>query len=114
MATVSLKSQIAEVDRELALRRNVYNRETKPKKIAENELHMAHMRAVLGTLKWLDGNDVPSDLPRPGDLLAALVHIRKVLHEGTDATSDETRSEISRVVADVLTGIPLPKLEERR
>lgn len=109
---VSLKSQIAEVERELALRRNVYNRETKPKKIAENELHMAHMRAVLGTLQWLDGLNIAHPLPRPGDLLVALVHIGRLIGPPNTAGDAGKKAllaatdEVRRVVIDVITGTP--------
>jgi hypothetical protein len=50
-------AQVQEVERELAMRRSVYARETKPKKQAENEEHLARMEAVLESLKWLQQHE---------------------------------------------------------
>jgi hypothetical protein len=57
MAKRSLVAQVQEVERELAMRRSVYARETKPKKQAENEEHLARMEAVLESLKWLQQHE---------------------------------------------------------
>jgi hypothetical protein len=117
---VGLKSQIAEVKRELALRRNVYARETKPKKISENELHMAHMAAVLKTLEWLEGQNVPDTLPRPGDLLAAMLYVRRVIAapiSGGTAGDRGKRAMLERLeeargaLDNALQGVPVPKVD---
>lgn len=57
MPSPSLTSQIAEVERELAMRRSVYARERDPKKQDRNVLHMAHMEAVLATLLFVKKNE---------------------------------------------------------
>jgi hypothetical protein len=56
---VSLASQIAEVTRELKKRGEVYPRlvSTRQMRQAEADLHVAHMQAVLATLKWLQANE---------------------------------------------------------
>jgi cbb3-type cytochrome oxidase cytochrome c subunit len=56
---VSLTSQIAEVQRELKMRADVYPRQVAARRMrqAEADLHVAHMRAVLATLKWLQANE---------------------------------------------------------
>jgi hypothetical protein len=114
--TIPLSVQIAEVERELALRANVYPGLVSRKKMrqAEAEKHTENMMAVLKTLRWLQGNDVPAELPRPGDLLAAMIHIRTLGADAdgaSDAVMAEAIVEIRKVIADVLTGIPLPKVE---
>jgi hypothetical protein len=113
---LGLKSQIAEVKRELALRHDVYSRETKPKKISENGLHLEHMAAVLKTLEWLHGQNVPHDLPRPGDLLAAILYVRRLLavpitagaagKRETNQRLEEARSAID----NALQGLPPPDM----
>lgn len=56
---VSLASQLAEVARELKKRGEVYPRlvATRQMRQAEADLHVAHMQAVLATLKWLQANE---------------------------------------------------------
>ena len=58
MAKITLDEQIAEVAREVALRRNVYPQFVGRGKMeqAEADLHFARMEAVLATLTWLREN----------------------------------------------------------
>lgn len=114
--TIPLSVQIAEVERELALRANVFPGLVSRKKMrqAEADKHTENMQAVLKTLKWLQGNDVPPELPRPGDLLAALVHLRNVTTRIEGEPRDMLLGRLDgvrRVIEDVLTGIPLPKVK---
>lgn len=55
----SLKSQIAEVERELEQRAKVYPRLVSSRAMsqAEAEMHTAIMRSVLATLQWLHKNE---------------------------------------------------------
>jgi hypothetical protein len=55
----TIEEQIAEVERELALRRQVYPRRVDEKKMSQNasDLHMRRMEAVLATLRDLKGNE---------------------------------------------------------
>lgn len=57
--TVSLTSQIAAVQREIAQRAKVYPRLVAKGQMrqAEAELHIKHMEAVLKTLHWLQANE---------------------------------------------------------
>lgn len=57
--TVSLASQIAEVEYELRMRERVYANLVSTRRLrqAEADMHMAHMRAVLDTLHWLQRNE---------------------------------------------------------
>jgi len=112
--STNLRQQIEEVQYELRMRAQVYPRSRKMRE-GEKAQHVARMEAVLRTLKWLAGNDVPADLPRPGDLLVALIHIRQLstLH-GTRPPQEpplELIEHVRKCVEDVLTGVPLPKLE---
>lgn len=54
----SIDEQIAEVGREIGLRKNVYPAFVARGKMdqAEADLHMAKIEAVLETLKWLKAN----------------------------------------------------------
>lgn len=56
---VSLASQIAEVDREIAMRRQVYGRKVNDRKMrqSEAELLIDRMQAVRNTLAWLKQNE---------------------------------------------------------
>jgi len=56
---VSLRSQIAEVDRELAQRKQVYPRLVATQKMRQSiaELQTAHLQAVRDTLAWLQENE---------------------------------------------------------
>lgn len=56
---VSIKSQIAEVDRELGQRRQVYPRLVSNRTMRESvaELQIKHMEAVRETLVWLQDNE---------------------------------------------------------
>lgn len=56
---VSLASQIAEVDREIAMRRQVYGRRVNDRKMrqSEAELLIERMQAVRNTLAWLKDNE---------------------------------------------------------
>lgn len=57
--TVALEDQIAEVAREIALRRNVYKARVFRQQMTEQEAaqHMERIEAVLATLKWLQANE---------------------------------------------------------
>jgi hypothetical protein len=50
---VSLAQQIEEVEREIALREDVYKRKYTGRDRSRGEFHLARMRAVLATLQWL-------------------------------------------------------------
>ncbi len=56
----TLDQQLAEVKREIALRRNVYPGFVARKKMRQGEAdeHLARMEAVLQTLEWLQTNEV--------------------------------------------------------
>lgn len=56
---VSLTGQIAEVERELALRRNVYARDVSSGKMKQSlaDLLIERMDAVRGTLMWLQKHE---------------------------------------------------------
>jgi hypothetical protein len=56
----SIDAQIAEVEYELAQRREVYPRivEKHPSRASLCGMHEQRMRAVLGTLRWLKDHDV--------------------------------------------------------
>ena len=58
MTRVPLKHQIAEVERELALRTNVYPGLISKRKMrrAEADEHVRRMQAALTTLRFLDGH----------------------------------------------------------
>jgi hypothetical protein len=55
---VTIEEQIAEVERELELRRRVYPRRVEEKKMSQNasDLHMRRMENVLATLRAVRGN----------------------------------------------------------
>ncbi len=57
---VSLSSQIAEVDRELAQRRQVYPRLVSSRAMRQSiaDLQMEHLQAVRDTLAWLKENEL--------------------------------------------------------
>lgn len=57
--TVSLSQQIEEVDRELALRKNVYARNVASGKMRQSiaDYHTNRMEAVKRTLEWLAENE---------------------------------------------------------
>lgn len=57
--TVPLTDQIAEVERELALRSRVYPGLVAKKKMRQGEAdeHTRRMQAVLATLRWLQKNE---------------------------------------------------------
>lgn len=56
---ISLTAQIAEVDRELAARKDVYGRLVATRKLRQShaDFQMDLMRAVRGTLIWLSENE---------------------------------------------------------
>lgn len=56
---VSLASQIAEIDRELAQRKQVYPRLVQTRKMNERlaEIQVKHLQAVRETLVWLKDNE---------------------------------------------------------
>lgn len=108
--SVPLLHQIEELERELVFRRDVYPRQVARKKMRQGEatLHTARMEAALKTLRWLQGRDIPPGMARPADMIAALVHLRERARAGVSA------DEAVKIIEDVLAGIPLPKLEERK
>lgn len=53
MRTFSLAQQIEEVQREIAMREDVYKRKYSGRDQSRGEFHLARMRAVLKTLEWL-------------------------------------------------------------
>lgn len=57
--TISLTGQIAEVERELAMRRNVYARDVASGKMKQSlaDLLIERMEAVLKTLMWLQSHE---------------------------------------------------------
>jgi len=59
MSKISINAQIEEVDRELGLRRNVYELEVARGKMRKSvaDLHLERMRAVRATLAWLQANE---------------------------------------------------------
>jgi hypothetical protein len=56
---INLKQQIDEVQRELALRKNVYPRFVASGKMTQEhaDTHGERLRAVLATLEWLQANE---------------------------------------------------------
>lgn len=56
---VSLQGQIAEVDRELAQRKDVYARAVSTRKMRQShaDFQIEQMRAVRATLVWLQDNE---------------------------------------------------------
>ena len=58
-APVSLSQQIEEVEREIALRKNVYPRMVSSGKMRQSiaDYHLARIEAVLATLLWLQTNE---------------------------------------------------------
>lgn len=81
----SLATQIAEVERELAMRRQVYPGlvNSRAKRQAEADMQIAIMEGVLATLRWLQKNE---DLIKAGDetranYAAALCMIRETLEQ---------------------------------
>lgn len=57
--TISLTGQIQEVEREIALRRNVYPRQVASGKLNQSasELLIERMEAVLKTLQWMQKHE---------------------------------------------------------
>jgi hypothetical protein len=53
---VSVAQQIEEVEREIALREDVYKRKYVGRDQSRGEFHLNRMRAVLATLRWLQEN----------------------------------------------------------
>jgi hypothetical protein len=55
----SLVSQIAEVEREIAMRREVCPRLVRSRKMKQGaaDIHIATMESVLQTLRWLQANE---------------------------------------------------------
>jgi hypothetical protein len=52
MTTFSIQQQIEEVEREIALREDVYKRKYTGSNKSRGEFYLARMRAVLKTLEW--------------------------------------------------------------
>lgn len=101
--TIGLAQQIAEVERELALRNNVYPGLVARKKMRQGEAdaHVARMQAVLKTLRWLHAQ-APGE-PRTADMLAALHRIRDGF-ANQDIGHEAFRVGAKQIVDDVLTG----------
>ena len=55
---VSLAQQIEEVDREIAMREDVYKRKYTGRDQSRGEFHLTRMRAVRLTLAWLAENEL--------------------------------------------------------
>jgi len=107
---ISLDQQIEELEYELRMRAQVYPRSRKMRE-GEKALHVARLEAVLKTLRFLKGHEIPAEMPRPADLIAALVHIRQVASNMLGGGAKEAE-QIIKVVEDVLTGMVVPKLKE--
>lgn len=58
MQRVSLAQQIEEVEREIALREDVYKRKYTGRDQSRGEFHLNRMRAVQQTLTWLAENEL--------------------------------------------------------
>ena len=56
MADFSINQQIEEVEREIAIREDVYQRKYIGRDQSRGEFHLARMRAVLRTLEWSRDN----------------------------------------------------------
>lgn len=99
----SLEEMIAEVKRELALRKNVYAKFTGKKRTEAHEYYR-RMERVLYVLEWMHGNEIAErGLPRPADMIAALVHIERMLQSAAPGTLAES---LRKVCTDTLTGLP--------
>jgi len=58
MQRVSLPQQIEEVEREIAMREDVYKRKYAGRDASRGEFHLNRMRAVLQSLRWLADNEL--------------------------------------------------------
>lgn len=102
----SLEEMIAEVKREIALRENVYPGLITRRKMKRPQAdeHMARIRRVLYLLEWLHGVEaLEHGMPRPADMIAALVHIERMLQSSTPGSLGEN---LRVTCTDVLTGLP--------
>lgn len=81
----SLKAQIAEVERELAKRADVYPRQVASRSMrqAEADMQIAIMKRVLATLQWLDKNEdaIKAATENNRELWAALAQIREAVEQ---------------------------------
>ena len=70
-AKIPLEQQIAEVGRELGLRRNVYPGMVARGRMTQGEadMHLARLDAAYSTLKWLQANRAWVVAATPGDPL---------------------------------------------
>lgn len=59
MARISIVGQIAEAERELAMRRDVYPRRVASRAMRQGEAEMliARQEAIIATLKWVRANE---------------------------------------------------------
>jgi hypothetical protein len=66
---ISLAQQIEEVEHKLKLRESVYPGRIRTAKMraGEAEFHIARIRAVLATLRWLQANEAVVRAAQPGD-----------------------------------------------
>jgi hypothetical protein len=69
MTEITLKEQIAEVGRELGMRKNVYKKWVTSGRMsqAESDLHIARLDAAYRTLKALECRDTAPHGAAPGD-----------------------------------------------
>jgi len=109
MGRPTVAAQIGEVEYELKMRERVYAGATSRKKQRENEMHLALMREVLSTLRYLrDGAGKRADhLPEPGQLLGCRFAVRNMLNGWTTKTPGaQTRiiALVWREIESVLSG----------
>jgi hypothetical protein len=59
MAKISILGQIAEAERELAMRQSVYPRQVAAQKMRQGEAEMliARQEAIIATLRWVQKNE---------------------------------------------------------
>jgi len=112
----TLEQRLKCVEREIALRANVYPGQVARKKMrqAEADYEIACMEAIRGMLKLLIGANVPEDLPQPSDLFAALIHVRQIAAEMPVGKEVEAIEAIRKVAGYALRGVPIatPKPKE--
>ena len=103
---IALPQQIAEVERELALRKAVYEGLVKRKKMSQDQAdtHTERMAAVLKTLKWMHSQNVGE--PRMADMLLAMAMLRMGA-EDPNIADDVFRGRVPFIVNGVL-GEPVP------
>jgi len=112
----TLEQRLKCVEREIALRANVYPGKVARKTMrqAEADYEIACMQAIRGMLKLLIGANVPEDLPQPSDLFAALIHVNQIAAEMPAGKEVEAIEAIRKVAGYALRGVPIaaPKPKE--